>query len=126
MAAAAGRPPAASLSFVEDNLPRRHLPVATLQKLDQEQIDRFIENWYCALQGKEEMTAAEAENKDTARLRDASRGYLHELAQNPMLLTIMAIVQTYEGTLPDERAMLYQALRGDAAAALAARQRQRR
>ena len=95
------------LSFVEEELPRRGLAVATLQKLDQEQIDHFIENWYRALQGKEEMTAAEAENK-TSGLQDASRGYLHELAQNPMLLTIMAIVQTYEGTLPHERAMLYQ------------------
>ena len=34
---------------------------------------------------------------------------LQPLAQNPMLLTIMAIVQTYYGTLPDERAKLYQA-----------------
>jgi predicted NACHT family NTPase len=53
------------------------------------------------------LTPAEAQNK-TEALQAASRGHLHELAQNPMLLTIMAIVQTYEGTLPDERAILYQ------------------
>ena len=40
--------------------------------------------------------------------RPAGRGY-EPLAQNPMLLTIMALVQTYHGTLPDERARLYQA-----------------
>ncbi len=34
---------------------------------------------------------------------------LKELAENPMLLTIMALVQTYHGTLPNERAKLYQA-----------------
>ncbi len=95
------------LSFVEAELPRRHLPVVTLQKLNQEQIDRFIESWYRALLQKQEMTQTDADNKTTA-LQAASRGHLHELAQNPMLLTIMAIVQTYEGTLPDERAMLYQ------------------
>ncbi len=95
------------LSFAESELPRRHLPVVTLSKLNQNQIDRFIESWYRALLQKNEITATDADNK-TSSLQAASRGYLHELAQNPMLLTIMAIVQTYEGTLPDERAMLHQ------------------
>ena len=40
-----------------------------------------------------------------------------------MLLTIMAIVQTYYGTLPEERATPLPGLRGNAAAALAAAQR---
>ena len=96
-----------TLSYVEAELPMRHLPLVTLQKLNQEQIDRFIACWYRALQGKHEMTPADAHYM-TAALQEAGRGHLHELAQNPMLLTIMAIVQTYEGQLPDERAMLYQ------------------
>ena len=40
------------------------------------------------------------------QLRRAATGPLQELAENPMLLTIMALVQTYYGTLPDERAKL--------------------
>lgn len=95
------------LSYDEAELPRRHLPVVTLRQLDQTQIDHFITNWYRALAVSGELGDGDAEHK-TQALQAASRGHLHELATNPMLLTIMAIVQTYEGTLPDERALLYQ------------------
>ncbi len=96
-----------TLSYVEAELPRRHLPVVTLQKLNQEQIDRFITSWYRTLQQKHEMSAVDA-GYMTQALQAASREKLRELAPNPMLLTIMAIVQTYEGRLPEERAVLYQ------------------
>jgi predicted NACHT family NTPase len=37
------------------------------------------------------------------------RPELRELTKNPIRLTIMALVQMFRGTLPDDRAMLYQA-----------------
>jgi formylglycine-generating enzyme required for sulfatase activity len=39
-------------------------------------------------------------------LRKAARS-LPDLAQNPMLLTVMAVIHTYKGMLPKERARLY-------------------
>lgn len=95
------------LSYVEEELPLRHLPIVTLQKFDSTQIDSFITDWYRTHFKRGVMSLDAAQDK-TAKLQDACRGYLQELAQNPMLLTIMAIVQTYEGSLPDARAKLYQ------------------
>ena len=82
--------------------------VITLAPLTQAQIDAFIAAWYQALVDLGEKTPAQSDNL-AAQLRRAAAGPLRELAPNPMLLTIMALVQSYYGTLPDERAKLYQA-----------------
>ncbi|MCW5202577.1 hypothetical protein VU12_06515, partial [Desulfobulbus sp. US4] len=39
---------------------------------------------------------------------EARRGYLGELASNPLLLTVMAVVHTHRGRLPGSRALLYE------------------
>ncbi|MCB8966922.1 MAG: SUMF1/EgtB/PvdO family nonheme iron enzyme [Ardenticatenaceae bacterium] len=96
------------LSFAADEAPPG-VPVQTLQFLEDVQIDQFIAAWYAALLAAGEINAASAQVM-TAQLQDAARRPgLQPLAQNPMLLTIMALVQTFHGTLPDERAKLYQA-----------------
>lgn len=93
-----------ALSFVAEEAPS--VPTQTIQPLSREQINHFIERWYAAL-------ADGAGDEKTRRLTQqlqhaAEREALQPLAQNPMLLTIMALVQTYHGTLPEERARLYQ------------------
>lgn len=81
----------------------------TLQPLTKEHIKEFIGRWYRVLEEMGELSSARAENL-TSHLQKQTQGEaLQELARNPMLLTIMAIVQTYYGTLPEERARLYQA-----------------
>jgi energy-coupling factor transporter ATP-binding protein EcfA2 len=92
------------LSFVPREVPSAD-PVQTLSPLNQEQIDSFVDNWYTALtEAGERIIPRSAES-----LRAASRRpRLRAVARNPMLLTIMALVQTYYGTLPEERARLYQ------------------
>ncbi|MCK6628941.1 MAG: SUMF1/EgtB/PvdO family nonheme iron enzyme [Anaerolineae bacterium] len=80
----------------------------TLAPLTPAQIETFIAAWYHALTELGEKTPAQSEAL-AAQLRTAAAGTLVELAPNPMLLTIMALVQSYYGTLPDERAKLYQA-----------------
>lgn len=93
------------LSFDSTEAPP-DVPVQTLQKLTEAQIDGFIQNWYTVL--TDELGSDKAKTM-THSLQQATRRHrLLPLAQNPMLLTIMAIVQTYHGTLPDERAKLYQ------------------
>ncbi|MDA0246039.1 MAG: SUMF1/EgtB/PvdO family nonheme iron enzyme [Chloroflexi bacterium] len=95
------------LSFKDDEAPPK-AHVTTLQPLNQAQIERFIERWYEALVAQGQKSHAEGEALGR-QLRHAAQTNLRELAPNPMLLTIMALVQTYRGTLPDERAKLYQA-----------------
>lgn len=80
----------------------------TLAPLSPAQIETFIAAWYRALAELGEKTPAQSDTL-AAQLRRAAAAELRELASNPMLLTIMALVQTYYGTLPTERAKLYQA-----------------
>jgi len=77
----------------------------TIQDLDRNQVDRFVEHWYDLTLGHRP--------KDTDRLRsrlleayDAS-GSIQQLCGNPMLLTIMAIISRHQ-ELPRERWKLYQ------------------
>ncbi|MCO5190921.1 MAG: SUMF1/EgtB/PvdO family nonheme iron enzyme [Anaerolineae bacterium] len=96
-------------SFDPDQLPQADIPVQTLQPLNERQIGTFIDNWFEAAREAGDMSATEAQNKANALKTATQRAHLRELADNPMLLTIMALVQTYHGELPEERAMLYQA-----------------
>ena len=76
-----------------------------LAALDAEQIDSFIHSWHAQLAAAGQIRDIEVRDK---KLRDAVRGpALNELASNPMLLTVMAIVHTSDGQLPDARVQLY-------------------
>jgi formylglycine-generating enzyme required for sulfatase activity/energy-coupling factor transporter ATP-binding protein EcfA2 len=95
------------LSFVQKEAPVS-VPVQTIQPFDQDQIDQFIQKWTEALKERGELTTDEARTF-LKSLREATRTRLAELAPNPMLLTIIVLVQKYHGTLPKERAKLYEA-----------------
>ncbi len=82
-------------------------PSFELAGFDVDKNDRFIGAWYAELRTHGTLTVAEAEAR-TAQLRQAvRRPDLRHLAPNPMLLTVMALVNTHKGRLPDARALLY-------------------
>lgn len=80
----------------------------TIAPFDRDKIRHFVDAWYMA------MVALGVTDSETARQRtaDLTRGlnhpHLHDIAANPMLLTVMAIVHNHTGTLPRESARLYQ------------------
>ena len=77
-----------------------------LDKLNQEQIDGFIEAWHSQLAVVNAVKNPEILN---AKLSQAvRRSDLIRLARNPLLLTVMALVHTHKGALPDARAVLYE------------------
>lgn len=78
----------------------------TLAPLSQQSIEAFIAKWYDALARLEQISPRAARSR-AEELRNAAR-HLSDLAQNPMLLTVMAVVHTFKGTLPRERARLYE------------------
>ncbi|MEM7330991.1 MAG: SUMF1/EgtB/PvdO family nonheme iron enzyme, partial [Chloroflexota bacterium] len=81
----------------------------TLQSLNNAQIAHFIDSWYRALEEAGELNRRQASVMTQTLQQATQRPQLQTLAENPMLLTIMTLVQTYHGTLPEERAKLYQA-----------------
>ena len=92
----------------EEDLRITGFPVFTLAPFDDGKIDRFIAAWYHELTDKGTVSADERDGL-TLRLTEAvRRPDLHGMAGNPLLLTVMALVHTHKGRLPDARAVLYE------------------
>ena len=81
--------------------------VETFAPFNQDQIVHFVNAWYSALIAMRNIDTRTAQ----ARIDDLIRGLdtpaLRDIAGNPMLLTVMAIVHNHTGTLPRESARLY-------------------
>jgi formylglycine-generating enzyme required for sulfatase activity len=90
-------------------LPAQDFPVLTLAPFNDEQIDAFIHAWHEEIavrwnQPRHELTKLESKLRgEVARRPDLKR-----LAPNPLLLTVMALVHTSDGELPEARALLYE------------------
>lgn len=93
------------LSYTDPAWRLSSFPDVTLAPLCRSSIDAFISGWYAALDVLSYMDSAW--NKAKAEELRHAVGDLLDLAQNPMLLTVMAVVHTYKGLLPRERSVLY-------------------
>jgi predicted NACHT family NTPase len=88
--------------------------VLEVKGFSQNQIERFVNNWYLADEKKRTQrddsgvsSNAKAEAADLLqRIRHANA--LSKLAVNPLLLTMIATVHQYRGALPDNRVTLYE------------------
>ena len=79
-----------------------------IAKFDDEKISRFVAAWYSELA---RLGTVKTEDREalTAKLGEAvQRSDLRRLSSNPLLLTVMALVHTHKGRLPDARALLYE------------------
>jgi predicted NACHT family NTPase len=82
--------------------------VFELAPLDEEKIDHFVGAWYEEL-GQIGAVSQEEVLPLTDKLRQAvRRADLRRMAANPLLLTVMALVHTHKGRLPEARALLYE------------------
>jgi len=80
---------------------------ATLAPFDEGKIDHFIGAWYTEVARMGLLSASEAGER-AVRLRDAvRRPDLRVLAPNPLLLTMMALLHSSWGRLPEDRVQLY-------------------
>ncbi len=78
-----------------------------VERLSLEDITGFVRNWYSArLENKAER---ERHANDLVRIvSDPESRSIRELAENPLLLTIICLVHRIDAVLPDERVVLYQ------------------
>ena len=78
-----------------------------LTRLKLSEIEQFVKDWYTVrVENKKDR---ELNVKDLIRiLRDEDHEAIFELAQNPLLLAILALVHRLDTVLPDERVVLYQ------------------
>ena len=76
-------------------------------KLRLPQIERFVEDWYrFRIENKAERDANVGDLKRI--LGDEGNEAIRQLAENPLLLTIVVLVHRIDAVLPDERVILYQ------------------
>jgi formylglycine-generating enzyme required for sulfatase activity/energy-coupling factor transporter ATP-binding protein EcfA2 len=81
---------------------------ATLTPFSPEQIENFIVAWYQALHHSGQFSAADAGLRTEKLKKAATRPDLAGLAQRPLLMTVMAMLHTFDGELPKDRVALYQ------------------
>ena len=84
-----------------------HLGVYRLDAFNDEQITRFIDTWYDILPKRRWCSVADAERKRADLLGVRQRYDLRALTPNPLLLTLMALLHSNRGQLPDDRVDLY-------------------
>jgi formylglycine-generating enzyme required for sulfatase activity len=97
-----------TLSYQETDARLDGFPTFELAPFDPARIAAFIGAWYAELLRLGQVDAHLSETYAN-RLRDAAlRPDLAQLAPNPLLLTVMALVHTHKGRLPDARAQLYE------------------
>ncbi|HHJ06520.1 MAG TPA: NACHT domain-containing protein, partial [Anaerolineae bacterium] len=88
--------------------------VATVRDFNQEDIERFVRYWNLAVEitlaGEDAPVARQAAAKKTKALLSAIKKHerIRELAVNPLLLTVIALVQRYRAILPERRTELYE------------------
>lgn len=79
----------------------------TLAPFSEEQINRFVENWYHQLVARNRMSHGEA-NQRMAWLQEAlRRPDLRSLAEQPLLLMVMVQLHSSANKLPEDRTQLY-------------------
>lgn len=78
-----------------------------LAPFDKEKIQRFVQGWYQAQVDLGRLTEQVAKERRKDLVEAALSSALQELAQNPMLLTTMAIIHQRDVGLPKERVRLY-------------------
>ncbi len=81
-------------------------PVFELAGLDEEKITGFITAWHRQLADVNVVSNPDASSAKL--IRAVRRPDLWRLARNPLLLTVMALVHTHKGEMPDARALLYE------------------
>jgi HEAT repeat protein len=85
--------------------PLSELPHLRLEPLSDDQIEHFARGWYAVI-GAEMPLDVESETRELVRQIRVDSQVL-ELARNPLLLTILALLRRRGGRLPNQRARLY-------------------
>jgi HEAT repeat protein len=76
-----------------------------LEEFDRPKIEAFIENWYNSR--IQDPTEAERRKVDLRAALDR-KGQILQLAKNPLLITIIALIHRYQTILPQQRCQLYE------------------
>lgn len=90
-------------------LPQNEFPTLTLATFTESQIEAFIHAWHNEIAMKWNQPQHALEKLEQKLQNEVEkRNDLKRLANNPLLLTVMALVHTSDGELPEARTLLYE------------------
>jgi len=95
-------------AYIGDDYQLRRFHQATLTPFNTDQMKAFVQSWYQQLSLQGRLTRKEAQTRTGLLVEAARRPDLQGLAERPLLLTVMALLHTWRGQLPDDRVELYQ------------------
>jgi len=96
------------LSYQMAGLRLPEFPTFELASFDRDKINHFITAWYEELARLGVVLAQDAPGLAQGLWEAVRRPDLWRLAPNPLLLTVMALVHTHKGRLPEACALLYE------------------
>ncbi|MBN1261414.1 MAG: SUMF1/EgtB/PvdO family nonheme iron enzyme, partial [Anaerolineae bacterium] len=79
----------------------------TLAPFAEAQVDSFVGAWYRELARRGRLSAGEADDQARRLQAAVRRRDLWGMAQRPLLLTVMTLLHTFRGQLPEDRTELY-------------------
>lgn len=85
-------------------LDRRAFAHHTILPFTEKEIESFVHRWYAAREREPQLAKTQAEQL-CKTIKESDR--LRKLAENPLMLTIIALVHRIEAELPNERVKLY-------------------
>ena len=96
-----------TLSYQNPTWQLAEMKTFTLARFNIDKINRFIDGWYNEL-----MALGVVRTEDTPVLKKSLQNAVHQpslrpLAANPLLLTVMAQIHAFKGSLPESRTVLY-------------------
>ena len=97
-----------TLSYQDPAFQLPDIPTFRLAPFDDDGIDAFITAWYAELRRLHAVPEHRETDLVDALQQAVRRPDLARLAPSPLLLTVMALVHTHKGGLPDARAQLYE------------------
>ena len=100
-----------TFSYTDERWQLTGWPTYQIAALSRQKIEEFIHAWHNAHIDKDPAQKADYEakrGKMLTALAEGERRRLAEVADNPLVLTVMAVVHTHEGELPDTRAQVYE------------------
>jgi predicted NACHT family NTPase len=96
-----------TLSYQQPEWQLGEFETCTLAPFTDEQIDAFIAGWHVELARLGSITPGAVDGATRHLQAAVCRPDLWRLASNPLLLTVITLMRTHKGRLPEARALLY-------------------
>ncbi|BBO91149.1 SUMF1/EgtB/PvdO family nonheme iron enzyme [Desulfosarcina ovata] len=95
-------------AYVDPAYRLRRFRQTILAPFDDDQIDQFIQAWYDELAFQKRVSQTKADDLAKGLKTAIDRSDLKTLAGRPLIMTVMALLHTSYGQLPEDRVELYQ------------------